>query len=84
MPLYIEMSRKVTVSQILFIAVPITSKGFALYGFICTTATLKKCIFGNGGRAALLLARFERITFIERYHIVAVLVYCEIQMTLVS
>ena len=37
MPLYIEMSRKVTVSQILFIAVPITSKGFALYGFICIT-----------------------------------------------
>ena len=34
---------------------------------------IQKCIFGNGGRAALLLARYERITFMGRYLIVAVL-----------
>ena len=33
----------------------------------------KKCIFGNGDRAALILARYERITFMGRYLIVAVL-----------
>ena len=35
-PVYIEMPRKITASHISFIAVSITSKGFALNGCICT------------------------------------------------
>ena len=84
MPVYIEMPRKITASHILFIAVALTSKGFVLYGCICTHTFKKYTFFGNGGVAALLLPRYERITFMGRYHIVAVLMYCEKQKTWVS
>ena len=39
----------------------------ALLCMVLYAPHIKKCIFGNGGRAALLLARFERITFMGRY-----------------
>ena len=49
-PVYIEMVRKITASHISFIAASIASKGFALYGCICTDTFKKYTFFGMGVR----------------------------------
>ena len=71
MPVYIEMPRKITASHILFVAVSITtSKGFALYGCLCTHTFKYKFFWGEWG--------WGGITFTQLWknHIYGGLYYC--------